>query len=181
MSRAHAASRQGFTIVEAIAAITIMSIIALMLSFVLATVVDGYTGASVRGSLHRDLSVAMDQIVREVRSIPLDTAAPGVAPKISAILAGSMDYDGTGKLELVAGDLILTRPSETGAVLLSGVSSLEIEAFDESNVSLALPLAGSQCDAVRRVSITVTCAANGVNEMLRAKLFLRCTMDGVAP
>jgi prepilin-type N-terminal cleavage/methylation domain-containing protein len=167
------ATHRSFTLVEVIAAMTIISIIGLLSTFVLTEAVDGYADASTRGELHLELSVAMDQVTRELRSIPLDAAAASLAPDISNVDLTSIDFGATGSLQLTGNDLVLARPGETPATIMAGVTDLTITAFDESNANLALPRTGTACDPIRRLSISITAAQAGITETLRTKLFIR--------
>ena len=66
-------------------------------------------------------------------------------------------------------------------VLLTGVTVIEIKAWDESNTALVLPLNGAACDPVRRLSVTIEAARGGVTDRLTTKVFLRSMMEGMGP
>lgn len=174
----HWGSSRAFTLVEAVAAITIMSVIGLLTTFVFAESLDGYADASTRGGLHLELSVSLDQVARELRSIPLDQASPTPVPDISNVDASSIDFGAAGSLKLIGNDLVLARSGETPATILSGVVALDVAAFDESNVVLSLPRTGTACDPIRRLSITITAEQTGVFETLRTRVFIRSLIAG---
>ena len=75
-------------------------------------------------------------------------------------------------------NVMLVEDGGAAAVLLSDVSSLAVQTYDESNAALAASLSGAACDDIRRVAVAITIERSGVTETLRTKLFLRCTMAG---
>lgn len=178
MNHTPVAMSRAFTLVEAIAAITIISVLGVLTTFVLAETIDGYADASTRGQLHLELSVALDQITRELRAIPLDQASPTLAPDISSVDASSIDFGTAGSLTLVGNDLVLARSGESSATILTGVVALDIAVFDESNIELALPRIGTACDPIRRLSISITAEQAGFVEPLRTRVFIRSMILG---
>ncbi len=65
-------------------------------------------------------------------------------------------------------------------MLATDVTDFTLRAFDESNAELALPLSGAGCDAIRRLSISLTVQRQGSQDTVRTRVFLRCTMSGAA-
>ena len=63
-------------------------------------------------------------------------------------------------------------------VLLSDVTALSVQTYDEDNTALAATLTGAQCDPIRRVYVEVTMQRSGVSQSLSSKVFLRSTMRG---
>lgn len=165
--------RCAFTLVEAITAITIVSVIGLLSTFVLTDTVDAYANASTRSELHLELSVALDQATRQLRSIPQDISASSLAPDISNIESSSIDFGASGSLSLNGSDLVLTRPGQAPATIMPNVVTLDITAFDESNLSLTLPRSGAACDPIRRLAISITATQGTLTETLRTRLFIR--------
>lgn len=164
---------------ESVATIVILAALGSVTSSVVLTGIDGYLDASTRSQLHTEASIGMDRMVRELRRIALDPSATGAAPDIDTISATSISWHGGDDAIALSGtDLLLTSGGGAAAVLLTDVSSLTVAAFDESNVSVSLPAAGAGCDAIRRVSLTVTLDRAGVTETLRSRIFLRSTMEG---
>lgn len=176
--RRASAPRGAFTLVEAIAAITIISVLGVLTTFVLAETIDGYADASAREGLHLELSVALDQIARELRSIPLDQTSPEAAPDIGGVNASSIDFGSVGSLKLTGSDLVLARSGDSPATILTGVIALDIAAFDESNIALSLPRSGTACDPIHRLSISITAGQAGVFETLRTRVFIRSMISG---
>lgn len=176
MIRSSSGPSRAFTLVEAIAAITIISVLGVLTTFVLAETIDGYADASTRGQLHLELSVALDQVVRELRAIPMNQASPVPAPEIAAVSLSSIDFGSAGSLKLMGSDLVLARSGESPATILTGVSALDIAAFDESNIELSMPRTGTACDPIRRLSISITAGQAGVFQTLRTRVFIRSMM-----
>lgn len=172
-SSLHWGSSRAFTLVEAIAAISIISVLGVLTTFVLAETLDGYADAYTRGELHLELSVALDQVARELRSIPLDQASPAPAPDIASVDSSSIDFGLAGLLRLNGSDLVLARSGESPSTILSGVVALDITVYDESNVELSLPRTETACDPIRRLSISITAGQAGVFEILRTRVFIR--------
>jgi prepilin-type N-terminal cleavage/methylation domain-containing protein len=172
----------GFTLIEAIATIVVLGVIASVSSGIILSAADGYLGATVQAQLHTELSVAMDRIVRELQKIDLDESASGVAPDVdtftSTTIAWSNPADENSALWLDGTDLKVIIDDSDDAVLLADVVSVAFAASDESDASLALPLAGPTCDAIRRITVTITLTRSGETSSLRSNVFLRSTMSG---
>lgn len=176
--RPHRTARRGFTLVEAVATIVVLAVIGTVSSGIVMNATGGYLEASEGAQLHAEASIALDRIVRELRSMSLDDAASSIAPDIESMSATAITWDDDDTLALSGTDLLLTEDGGAATLLLGDVSSFALTAHDESDATIALPITGAGCDAVRRVTIELTLTRNGVSESLRAKLFLRCTMAG---
>lgn len=171
-------SQAGFTLVEAISTIVVLAALGVGLYGVMINVTNGYTSASVTAQLHSELSIAMDRITRELHNIPVDSGAGMLASDIDMVTFTSIDWSGNNNLSLSGTDLELTINGGTAAVLLSNVTALTIQTYEESNIPLAGTMIGIGCDFIRRVSISITLTRHGVSETLRTKVFLRCTVSG---
>jgi len=171
-------SQAGFTLVEAICTIVILSALGVGLYGVMINVTNGYTSASVTAQLHSELSISLDRITRELHNIPVDSGASGLAPDIDSVTASSIAWGGNNSLSLSGSDLMLTISGGTAAVLLGDVTAFTVQAYNESNSALSATLSGTGCDPIRRVLVTVTLARHGITETLRTKVFLRCTVSG---
>jgi prepilin-type N-terminal cleavage/methylation domain-containing protein len=168
--------RAGFTLIEAIATMTILAALGSVASMLVMTSVDGFTRAATSAQLHSEMSVALDRIDRELRNITVDSSAPGIAPDISAITASSITWHTDYSLSLSGGNIMFVENGGTARVLLSDVTTFSVQAYDESNAALAASLSGSACEPVRRLRITITLQRSGVTQTLRTRIFLRCTM-----
>jgi len=166
----------GFTLIELVATMVILAALSSVGAGILITATDGYTNASLTAQLHNEASIAMDRMVREVRSIGLDTGAGGSAPDIDTVTATSLAWGGNSSFSLSGTNIMLTKNGGTARVLLKDVSSFSVQAYDEADNTMAASLSGTGCDTIRRLSLSVTLTRNGVSHTLRTKLFLRATM-----
>lgn len=179
IARSRPRRRGGFTLIEAISTIVILSIVGGVASNIVLASADAYFEASTRGQVHTEISVAMDRIVRELRDIDLDPGAGGVAPNIDDVTAASIDWEGDDSLSMNGTDLQLEIDSSR-RTLLTDVTAFAVQAYDEDGAALGATLTGVQCDPVRRISLTITVTRSGVAETVRTLVFLRSTMAGGA-
>ena len=167
--------RRGFTLVEFLATTVVLGVIGVVASGLIYTSVDGYVQASTQAQLHNEMSVGLDRIVRELRSISVEDIDTG-SPDIDRMSATGITWHGNRSLVHRGNQLVLTTEDGTDHVLMSQVEKFIIEPFDEDNNSISTPLDDAECDDVRRLQITVVCSESGVSEMLRTRFFLRATM-----
>ena len=183
-SRPSAAARRarpaprGFTMIESIAAIVVLAAIGSVASTILLSAADGYADAATTAQLHVESTIGLGRVVREIRKIPLDGGAVGIAPDIDSVTASSITWSTNSSLTLSGSDLMLTLSGGTPAVLLSDVSAFSVATYDESDAALAASLSGAACDPIRRVEITGTLLRYGFSETLRTRVFIRSTMAG---
>jgi len=174
----HRSVRRGFTLIEAVATMTILAAIATVASNIILTSADGYLNASTSAQLHTEMSIGLDRLVREVRNINLDESAGDIAPDIDSVTASSVDWSGNNSVAFAGDELQITEDGGSAAILLTDVSSFNIQCFDEDNAALSTTLSGSGCDVIRRIELTISLQRHGVTETLRTKVFLRSTMQG---
>ncbi|MCP3905414.1 MAG: prepilin-type N-terminal cleavage/methylation domain-containing protein, partial [Planctomycetes bacterium] len=86
--------RRAFTLVEAMVTMVVLAAIGSVASGLVLDSVDDYLTARTRGQLHAELSIAMDRIMRDLRKIPLDSAAASIAPDVDWTEATSCMFDG---------------------------------------------------------------------------------------
>lgn len=170
MSRERGQPRRGFTLVELIAAITVLAAMGSVVSVVLTSAIDGYTRASTSAQLHTELSIAIDRIDQFLRFIPYNGVS---GPDVVSVTGSSITWQTDWSLELVGDELRLVEDGGPSRVLLEDVTDFSVQAFDQSNAGLAANIAGSGCDAIQRLQITVTQDRNGVSETLRTRVFIR--------
>lgn len=168
----------GFTLVELIVAMVVLTALATVASGLVLTMADSYYDVATTAQLHAELSVAMDRAVRELRQIPFDADAGGVAADIDAVTATSITWDDDYSLTLVGDNLMLTIDGGAAAVLMADVTTFEVQTYDESNAALAATLNGAACDAIRRIRLTLTAQRYGVSDTLRTRVFVRSTLAG---
>ncbi len=174
----HRSTRRGFTLIEAVATMTILAAIATVASNIILTSADGYLDASTSAQLHTELSIGLDRLVREVRNIDLDDSASEIAPDIDAVTPSSIDWGGNNSVALVGTEVQITEDGGIAAILLTDASSFSIQCYDEDNTALSTTLSGSGCDVIRRIELTISLQRHGVTETLRTRVFLRATMQG---
>lgn len=169
----------GFTLVETMAAITVLAVLGSIASFLLVPAVSGLNHAATEAQIHTELSMAMDRIERELRSVPLDAdALPEIAPDVASMTSATMNWSEEWSLSLVNSEVWLDSGDGTPRRLLSDVHDFVLEAFDESDSAVTLPCSGAECHGVRRVRVTATVERSGITHMLRTKIFLRSTVQG---
>lgn len=171
-------ARVGFSLVELIAAMVVLSTIAAAVGVMMPTMASGSRDAILRGELHEEASTTVERLVREWRAIDLDASVPPtIAPNISSGTANSLTW-ATGSISLSDTSLMLTVPGSTARVLQPNVGSLTITYYNESNSALTPPLTGSACHAIRRIGIDLTLTRDGTSERVRTKVYIRSTMQG---
>lgn len=175
--RSRSVPRRAFTLVEAVATITIIAIIAGASSRLIFAGADGYASAATRAELANAASAAMERIALELREVAARPASSPVEPHLDSVTASSISWEGGVSLALSGSEVILTTGG-VGRTLVADVGSFAIQCFDESGTPLASTLSGDACDAVRRIQITLTLTRSGVSETLRTRVFLRCMIAG---
>jgi hypothetical protein len=172
--------RRGFTLVEAITTITLISLLGSSGAVLISTGARAYSAAAGQAQLHQELSTAMEMVVRAIREIPADSAATSLAPSITSVTATSIAW-GTSSLSLTGTNLEYVESGGTARVLLSDVTSFSVQCYNESNVAMAATLSGVATKPVQRVQVQVTVARNGISETLRTRVFMRSLLYGGAP
>jgi prepilin-type N-terminal cleavage/methylation domain-containing protein len=180
MIRQTHSTRRGFTLIEAIATITVLAALGSVSSTIIYTAVSAYTQASIAAQLHAEASTAMERLMSELDKIPLDAGASGVAPDIASVSATAMTWNTNYSVTLSGTQLGLVVAGAASSVLLDNVSSFAVATYDESNAALGATLSGTGCDPIRRILLTITVTSNGVSSTLRSKIFIRSTMEAGA-
>lgn len=171
----------GFTLVETLATIAIVAVLAGLSAPVISAASRSYADGANRAEIATGIDAAMERIVTELRQIPLQSAAVTAKPDISSITNNSITWSTNSSIDLSGTTLRLTLAGGTPRILLTGVSAFSINAYDQSQVALTAPLSGSGCDTVQRLEISITGLRNGVSETHRTRVFLRSLAAGAAP
>lgn len=182
----HPRRRGGFTLIEALATITVLSMLGSMASFLILDAVDGYVDAATSSQLHAELAIALDRVTREIRKIDNDDTAGPTDPDIDTITrAGpneSMTWTDSGgdaySLGTTGTNLKLAVDGGAEEVLLGDVTAFTITVYDRDDGVITGNLSGTGCDPIRRVLLDVTLSRHNVTESLRSKVFIRSTMSG---
>ncbi len=180
-TRRTCAGRGAFTLIEMIATIVILGTMGSIASGVIYQASRTYTEAALSAQLHAELSAGLDRIDRALREIPLKSPYASSAPNITSLSASSITFNGSSVLTFASGQITLSESGGPAGVLLRNVAAFTIQAFDESNAAMAATLSGTACDALRRLSVSITLTREGVSQTLRTKVFLRSLLKGGAP
>ncbi len=180
---ARAGARRAFTLIEMIATVVIIGTVGSVASGIIYSASRAYTEAALGAQLHAELAAGLDRIDRAVREIGLKSPYASSAPNIVSLSASAITYNTSSVLTFNSGtgEITLSEGGGPTGVLLRDVSTCTFSAFDESNTALASSLSGAACDAVRRVSVSITLTRGGATQTLRTKVFLRCMLEGGAP
>ncbi|MFK7759033.1 MAG: type II secretion system protein [Phycisphaerales bacterium] len=140
---------RGFSLLEIIVSMIIMSVIAAVIMPIIMTATDAYTSSrEVRSSTDRVL-FALERSARFVREVPFKSDESGL-DILSASSTQFMLTDGTG-LRLQGSQLELVDSLGAGAVLCDGVDRISFQYFDKAGNSLAL----IQPSLIHRVSLQI--------------------------
>jgi prepilin-type N-terminal cleavage/methylation domain-containing protein len=170
--------RRGFTLIEGLATIAILGAIGSVASTVILSSVDSYIAAATMAEIHTEASIALDRMARELRKIPLDASAAGIAPDIDDVTSTTITWEVNSYVSLISGNLWIKIAGGTASILLSDVTAFTPKLYDESNSLIVLPVTTTACDPIRRIELTITVQRYGVSETLRSRVFLRSTMEG---
>lgn len=168
--------RRAFTLVELIATMAVVGTLGSVSASILMGGMTGVMESTLSSQLHSELSMALDRVDRELRTIPRDADVVSIAPDIDSLTATSLTWDTDSTLAKVGSELQLTLAGGTAITLLDDVTSLSITAYNDSNSAMAASLSGASCDDIRRIRVQVTISREGVTESLHTKVFLRCAM-----
>ena len=177
--------RRGFTLIESMATIVVLATISSIASLLLLEAIENFTKAANGAQLHAELSTAWDRATRQLHKIPLDTGASGIAPDIDSVTqVGSADAiawrdsDGDAySLSKSGSDIELAVNGGAANVLISDVTTFDVSIFEEDNDAIVGDVSDTACDDIRRITLDATVSRNGITTSLRAKLFLRATME----
>ena len=174
---------RGFTLVEAVAAMVVLSVAAGSSALLMATSSRAYADAAAGARLSAEASVALARIVAEITATGRDPAIQTVSvPAFTAMTTTSVTWPDGRRVSLV-GSSIMLRGADGEDRLLLADASLDLRAFNEANAPLAASLSGAEAGQIQRIQITITAVRNGVAQSLRTRAFLRCTAltPGVTP
>lgn len=159
-------SRAAFTLLELLAAVVVMSIIAAVIAPVVATASESYTVTrEVRSSTER-VAYALDRVTRMVRQAPIgeDDSGVGVATATSTTLIFT---DGSG-LALDGDTLEMVLPTGETAPLCTEVESFEIRYLDRDGTTdvMATP------ERTHRFSITIRSGGAELSVLVHPRVWI---------
>lgn len=173
--------RRAFTLVEMIASMVILSLVAGTAGAMLWRGAAGLRDAQAGPLEHDRLSAACERLSREFRAIQLRPGVLTAAPDIDEVADQSISWNDGHSLHLDNGSLMLRIDSGTPRVLLEHVSSFSVKALGEDRQELGLPISGSGCDPVRLLLVTLGVTTNGITDTLRVTVFVRSMVTGASP
>jgi len=149
-----------------------------MVSGMVYSATNSYGNATRASQLQDELSIAMDQIVRELRAIPAEPGVDPAAPYLTSVTSTSMQWNTNYALSLASGQVQLVENGAAPLTLLRDVTAFTVSVRDAANGAVATPLVGAACRPVRRIQIDITLSRGGVTQSLRSRVFLRGVMQG---
>lgn len=158
---------RGFTLIEVIAVIVVLGVVAGLASPIMLSMSETYRSALDQRTAAESASIALDRVMRIVRETPPVVGSPGTPDITTATATRYTLGDGTS-IELLGTNLMLTIPGEQPAVLCSDVTAFELTYLKDDSTELNLG-AGDALSDVHKVDIRIAC---GPTE-LRAGAFLR--------
>ncbi|QYU70061.1 prepilin-type N-terminal cleavage/methylation domain-containing protein [Leptolyngbya sp. 15MV] len=170
--------RRAFTLVEAIASIVVIAVLAGVSSMMVQSGVTAVRDGAARAALHAEVSQALDVIVRELRPI---RAGGGSGVALDELTATRVALTSGRSIEHVGGVITLSEASTgVSAVLARDVTAMQFAAFDQNGAALAMPLSDASLAAVRRVQVSITATRAGQSESARTRVYLRLS-SGATP
>ncbi len=175
--------RRGFTLVEVIAVIVLLSVLGGVTSSLILNSTAAFTDSSIRMQLHGEASVTLDRLVREWREIDADPVTGPPTPHITEASIAAMSWSADSRVRLEGTDLLLAADGAAEHLLCNCVSEFTIAYFDESNRPLLVGGSVPAADRpkIRRLALRLSVTRQGLTESLETRVFLRCAMMGAAP
>ncbi|MGP1347314.1 MAG: type II secretion system protein [Phycisphaerales bacterium] len=146
---------RGFTLIEALATIVALSIIAGALAPILHAASNTFAGATAHRRAHAQLSHAIDRMQRAIREIP--TIEGESTPDIVSAGEDSLAWGDGGLISFDADarTLTLAEPGEPESLLADSVDALTLRYLDASGAVVDSGVADA-IDGVRRIEIALT-------------------------
>ena len=170
---------RGFSIVEMIGAMVIVSLAGVTAVAVAARATADLRDASVVWALHQDAAAALDRITLELRSVTKDPVSRG--PTIASLSTSQLVLSSGPTIQFIdasgptPGRIELVSAGGSAAVLLPDAVSLSFAPLDVSGALVPLPQLTLLSNLnVRQIGITLSCARASVTETLRTTVYLRC-------
>gem|GEM_PF-2695897 len=174
-----AAYRRGFTIVELLAAMSIVGVASVATTAVAVSAVATLRDASVSWSLHQDAAAALDRMSLDLRGLAQNSSTQG--PDVTSIsgnaiiTATGLTYRFIDASASAPGRIEVIESSSSGPVtLVASATSMSIVVQDGAGAVLTLPMtSAAAASSVRRIVITLSVARAGVTETLRTTVTIR--------
>ncbi len=111
--------RRAFTLIETIAVMVLVGIVAGVFSTVLLSAADGYADAADTRRQTDAVEIALSQIIPAIREAETNGSSQGALVEASA---SRLEFLSGLEIEFLDGNLLLTRPAQPQAALLQSVS-----------------------------------------------------------
>lgn len=159
---------RGFSLLEAMAAVMTLAVVAALVSPVVSSSSEAYVSAmSTRRATER-VGFAMERCIRLIREIPPSSGGGGVG--LSSVASDSLTLEDGSGVRLEDGVLRLLVPGGGAATLLSGVTAFEVTALAADGTTSTM---GSARDT-RRINVRIESGGLGMS----SAAFIR---SGVSP
>ncbi len=162
-------SRRGMTLLEAVLSIVIVSIVAAIVTPVVATATENYAAAANTRQDVEQAAFAMERIVRVLREIPLDETDPQLLG-IRSLTSNSITLDDNRELRLTGEQLVMTDKTGRSGTLCDSVTAFTVELLSTDGVTAVTP----QDPSAHVLQITLVSA--GLD--LRSRVMPRVRMTG---
>lgn len=172
---------RAFTLIEAITTIIVVAIVSTISASLVRTAMDSYTSATTSADLSDQLSLAMDRITTELRTMDHTGAVGSVQPDITALTSSAITFRSGGatrSISLSGSNLLFTGSVTSSATLAQNVTAFSIVGYDKSNSVLPASPSAAQIATIRRLQITLSASSHGITETLRTKVFIRGLASG---
>jgi prepilin-type N-terminal cleavage/methylation domain-containing protein len=175
-SARHPADR-AFTLVELVSSMSVITILMVVTSRLILGASDQYLSAVSRAELSQEMSCAMERLTTELRGVRLrDKGVPDLT-SVTATSVSWSDAAGSKSISLDGTELRWT-DSVGSAPLARGVTAFAVQTFDDAGLPLPSVPNAAQLRTVRRIQITLSAHRQGVDEVLRTRVFLRRLASG---
>lgn len=152
-------SRRAFTLIEALATIVALSIIASALGPIVYAASDAYAGATQHRQSSEAAAHAIDRIVRAIREIPTTEASgtPNITAATPALLTwadtNAIAYDPS--LQQITLTLTLTLTDQPRAILADRIEAFSLRYLDHRGLPID-PSLPEPLQSIRRIEISLT-------------------------
>lgn len=166
--------RRGFTLVEAISSIVVISIVGLVGSRLVLEVSKVMEGTARRAELSNSLNLLMERVMSDLSSIDaVSGAAIITAPGSSDI---TYEVNGKERILWLTNSTVIFSDSSRDYLLADNISNFTLSYYDKNNAVLT-GLAALD-PRVRSIQLTVTATKASYSETLRSRVFIRSLSSG---
>lgn len=179
MTRRAATTRApgGFTLVEMIAAIVVISIVGLVGSRLVLVASNAMEGTARRAELINSLNLVMERAMTELSSMDNDRSVPS-SPDMWDVHAQGITFrvdDEIRRLHL-DGTTVFLETNIGTKVLANDITTFTLTFYDRDNAVIATPSAA--ISSIRSIQLTITATRASISETLRSRVFIRSMSSG---